>query len=333
MTQRYNNNSNIPLSLAVFLATDHYDHNDDPNTISATTLIKPLRQIILAARIPEADAVLDLASMMQSRIGTAIHTGIETAWVNEDLRRAALFALNYPKRVVDLVRINPTANEVEENPDIIPVYMEQRLSKKVGKWTVSGKFDFIGAGRLEDFKSTTSFVVQNHTNDDKFSWQGSLYRWMGPHIITKDHMAIQFIVRDWSAQRAKADPTYPQAMNVERIIPLRSLQETEMFVKNKLALIEQYWDADEDKIPHCTNDELARSEPVYKYYSDPEKANAGGRSTKNFESKDEAYVHLNKMGKGVIKDVPGQVTACRYCAAFAVCTQKDALVSAGDLIL
>ena len=48
--RKYLNNSNVPLSLAVFLATDNYDHESD--TISATTLIKPLRQIILAARVP-----------------------------------------------------------------------------------------------------------------------------------------------------------------------------------------------------------------------------------------------------------------------------------------
>lgn len=333
MTPQYSNTSGIPLSIAVFLATDHYDHNDDPLTISATTLIKPLRQIILSARVPEGDAMMDLASMMQSRIGTAIHSGIEIAWADPDLRDAALAALNIPKRVRQLVRVNPTADEVAANPDIIPVYMEQRLSKKVGKWTVSGKFDFVGQGRLEDFKSTTSYVVTNHTNDDKFSWQGSIYRWMGEHIITRDEMAIQFIIRDWSAARVKQDPNYPPNMYHERIIPLRSVQETDLFVKKKLAMIEKYWDAPEDEIPACTNDELARSEPVFKYYSDPTKMHSGGRSTKNFDDKATAYLHLNNAGKGAIKEVPGSVTACRYCSAFAVCTQKDALVAAGDLTL
>ena len=44
----YLNPSQVPLSLAVFLATDNYDY--EPDTISATGLIRPLRQIILAKR-------------------------------------------------------------------------------------------------------------------------------------------------------------------------------------------------------------------------------------------------------------------------------------------
>jgi len=47
MTLRYANVSDVPLALAVFLATDSYDYNPDPNTVSATTLLKPIRQIVL----------------------------------------------------------------------------------------------------------------------------------------------------------------------------------------------------------------------------------------------------------------------------------------------
>ena len=39
------NNTNLPLSIAVWLACDDYDYNNDPYTISATTLLKPLKQI------------------------------------------------------------------------------------------------------------------------------------------------------------------------------------------------------------------------------------------------------------------------------------------------
>lgn len=333
MIQRYSNVSAVPLSIGVFLATDHYDHNNDPLTISATSIIKPLRQIVLGARVPETDGVVELASMMASRIGTAIHSGIELAWADDNLRNSALESLGIPARVRALVRINPTADEVKGNPDIIPVYMEQRLSKKVGKWTVSGKFDFVGQGRLEDFKSTSAYVVQKGINDEKFTMQGSIYRWMGPDIITNPNMAIQFIIKDWSRAQASQNPTYPQAAHVERILTLKPVEEIQQYVERKLTLIEKYWDAPEDEVPQCSEDELIRSDAVFKYYSDPAKANAGGRSTKNFDDKQLAYTHLAQAGKGVVKEVPGQVTACRFCPAFPVCTQKDALVAAGDLIL
>ena len=329
MNQKYSQTASVPLSLAVFLATDHYDHNPDPYTISATTMIKPVRQIILGARVSYDDAVVDLSSMLPNRIGTAIHTGIETAWMTN--YQGAMRTLGIPQKVIDLVRINPTMEELSANLNIIPVYMEQRLTKQVGKWTISGKFDFIGQGRLEDFKNTTAYVVQRHTNDDKFTWQGSLYRWMGPNIITKDHMAIQFLITDWKPAMAKQDPSYPQQRLIERILPLKTPEEVQGYVERKLNLIERFWDAPEDQIPQCSEEDLQRSDPVYKYYANGDVNSA--RSSKNFDSKDEAYVHLSKAGKGAIKDVPGMVTACRFCKAFPVCTQKDALVAAGQLVL
>ena len=55
---KYINTEDTPLSVAVFLATDHYDY--DPNTISATRLLKPIRQTILSGRVPkEAQGIGD----------------------------------------------------------------------------------------------------------------------------------------------------------------------------------------------------------------------------------------------------------------------------------
>jgi hypothetical protein len=52
---KYTNNTGIGLSMAVYLATDNYDHNHDPRTISATTLIKSTKQIILGERVRIAE--------------------------------------------------------------------------------------------------------------------------------------------------------------------------------------------------------------------------------------------------------------------------------------
>lgn len=322
---RYSNVSSVPLSLAVFLATDHYDHNDDPNTISATTLIKPVRQIVLSARVPETENVVDLASMVSSRMGTAIHDGIERAW--KEHHATALSALGLPKRVISQIRINPKPEELQDG--IIPIYMEQRSSRKVEKYTISGKYDFVGDGRLEDFKSTSVYTAINHTNDEKYSWQGSIYRWLNPKIITQDEMAIQFIFTDWSAAKARADANYPQKRIQQRIIPLKSYQETDAYVLRKIRDIERYWHADEKDIPLCTDEDLWRTTPEFKYYKNPTKMT---RSTKNFETYQEAHQRFMEDGQvGVVVEKPGKVTACKYCAAFSVCTQKDTLVASGDL--
>lgn len=328
MSQKYSQTSGVPLSLAVFLATDHYDHNKDEYTISATTIIKPVRQIVLAARVPEADAFTPLADVMSSRIGTAIHNGIEQAWLTN--YKEAMAAIGIPARAIKCVKVNPTKEEAKD-PDVIPVYMEQRLSRKVGKWTVTGKFDFVGQGRLEDFKTTTSYVVMKKINDAKFAKQGSIYRWLDPELITNPNMAIQFIILDWAKQEAVRNPEYPQQRFLERILPLAPVQETDHAVRTKLADIEKYWDASEEDIPLCDDETLQRTEPVYKYYASGDTTAA--KSSKNFDSKQEAYIWLSEKGKGAIKEVPGQVTGCRFCNAFPVCTQKDALIASGELVL
>ena len=325
--QRYSNTNAVPLSVAVFLATDNYDHNDDPNTVSATTLIKPVRQIVLSARVPQTEAVTDLINMTASRMGSALHDAIERAWTHN--HENALKALGYPQRIIDRVSINPKPEELKT--DTIPVYLEQRSSKQVGKWIVSGKFDFVGEGRVEDFKSTSTYTAINNTNDEKYSWQGSIYRWLNPTLITQDNMAIQFIFTDWSAAKAKADSKYPQNRTQQRIIPLKSVHETDSFVRKKLSDIEKYWDVPEDQIPLCTDEDLWRSAPEFKYYKNPSKTN---RSTKNFDTYFEAHQRYMEDGMvGVIVEKPGQVTACKYCPAFSVCSQKDALVASGDLTL
>lgn len=327
MTQIYSNVSEVPLSLAVFLATDNYDYNNDPHTISATTLIKPLRQIILSARVPAADNVADLTQMVASRMGTAVHDAIENAWNNN--HHKAMQSLGFPPKVIDRVRVNPSNDELFDG--CIPVYLEQRGHKTVGKYTISGKFDFVGDGRVEDFKTTSTFTATKHTNDEKYILQGSLYRWLLPEIITSDQMAIQFLFTDWMAAKAKSDPTYPQRRYLTRVFDLKSVEETDAFVRGKLHKIEQYWDAEEDEIPQCSDEDLWRSEPVFKYYRNPEKT---ARSTKNFPLYQEAMLKYIEDGSvGIVKEVPGQVTACKYCQAFPVCTQKDALIAQGDLIL
>ena len=45
----YNNRADLPISIAVFLATDNYVPNED--ILSATQLIKPLRKLILEHRL------------------------------------------------------------------------------------------------------------------------------------------------------------------------------------------------------------------------------------------------------------------------------------------
>lgn len=330
---KYTNNTNIPLALAVWLAKDHYQYNLDPMTISATTLMKPLRQIILPSRVPAGEGIADLASLIDSRVGTAVHTAMEEAWLTS--YKESMADLGYPTSAINRVRVNPTAQELAAYDtaygDCIPVYLEQRLSKQVGNWTVTGAFDFVSEGMVQDLKNTSTYTYKNQNNATKYAQQGSIYRWLGPDIITSDQMQIIYRFTDWKPAMFKSDPTYPASKILTQTFQLASIQETQAFIEKKLASIDQYINAAEEDLPLCTDSELWRSEPVYKFYAKGD-INAA-RSTKNFPSMQEATIHMHSEGKGAIKEVPGQVTACKYCAAFPVCSQKDSLIANGDLSL
>lgn len=323
--RKYVNTSSVPLSIAVFLATDNYDY--DENCISATTLLKPIRQTVLSARVPPEQGMVDIAGLVSSRMGSAIHDAVERAWTHSPEK--ALKSLGFPDRVIQRIKVNPTREEVAAG--CVPVYLEQRAYKDVAGHRVSGKFDFVGDGRVEDIKSTSVNTWINHTNDEKYVLQGSIYRWLNPDIITQDVMAIQFIFTDWSAIRARTEKNYPPSRTVQKTFQLLSVAETDQYVRNRLALLDRYWHAPEDTLPLCTDEELWRKAPQWKYYKNP---NSRTRSTKNFDNKHEAYIRMAEdYNVGIVVEVPGQVVACKYCAAFPVCTQKDALIARGELVL
>jgi len=322
--QRYLNDTGIPLSIAVYLAHDTYDHDDDPDTISATALIKPLRPIILAERVPEEDRSVDILALLKSRLGSSIHDGVEKAWLHGNFQDA-MKRLGYPQRVIDRVVVNP---EGEVPPGKLPVYVEQRTHREIDGVRVSGKFDFVAEGRVEDVKSTSTFAYVNQLNFRSYQLQGSIYRWLNPEIITQDHMAIQYIFTDFKAFEAKRE-NYPNNATQQQLIPLLSLADTEAYIRQKLQAIRKFRPLAQEDLPRCSDEDLWRSAPVYKYYKNPDKKT---RSTKNFDSYAEAHTFMLKQGNvGEIDTKPGEVVACKYCPAFSICTQKDEYIADGSL--
>lgn len=322
---RYANVSDVPLAMGVWLATDTYDHDTRPNVISATSLMKPLRQIILPTRIAPGMALPNLADQIRTQIGRAVHDAIENAWRYNHAQ--AMRDMGYPDHVIERVRINPDPGNINNDPDMIPVFIEQRAERKVGKWIVTGKYDIVCDGRVQDYKTATIWSYMNQVNKEKQSQQGSLYKWLNPHIVYDDQIDIHHIFLDWQASKASTMPDYPRRAFIDQTIDLMSVQDTDQFVKRKLALIDKYWDAKEEDIPQCTDDELWRSAPVYQWWSKP----TNQKCQNVFKDKQEAMIFHATKGKGEIREVPGNVTACKYCNAFQACTQKDALIQSGHL--
>ena len=345
--QTYTNTGGVSLPLALYLATDHYDHH--PNTISATGIMKAIRPSVLASRVPADLSQTDIMSLVKSRTGTSIHDGLEKAWQNPAKRERSLLSLGYPKSVVDRIMVNPLKlllkhgyQQAVNDPDLyverddvtdktIPIYMEIRSFREVAGHTVGGKFDVVAEGRVRDLKTTGTFTWVNDTKTDDYQLQGSIYRWLNPKLITDDVMAVDFIFTDWAAYNVKSQKNYPAQPAMTKHIPLLSLDQTDHYIRQKLAQFDQYKTAHEADLPQCTDKELWRKEAVFKYYKS---GKVGNRSTKNYPTSREAFDHLAKDGGvGIVVEKPGQVNACKYCHAFPICTQKDGLIADGSLVI
>lgn len=315
------NITGISLPMAVWLASDDYDFRPgEKRAISATSLLKPTRQILLKERLTdEVRETPDITDFIASRLGSSVHDGVENAWLKH--YRSSLKKLGYPDSQIDRFRINPTPEELRSSNDIIPVYLEQRGSREIMGYEISGKFDMVLDGELNDTKSTSVYAWTKGSKDEDYCLQGSLYRWIHQDKITSDHITINFIFTDWQRAMAKADPNYPQQRVMSRQIPLMSLKETERWITNRLKELEEHADLPEDQLPFCSDEDLWRTPTVWKYYSNPQKTD--GRATKNFDDKASAHRFMAEKGKGVVLEVKGVVKACGYCPAAPICSQKD----------
>ena len=330
--RKYLNASNLPLSLAVWLATDNYDYDDQ--TISATQLIRSVRQIVLGSRVSMEETVSDISNLIKSRMGTAVHDSIERAWLNN--YEKAMKNLGYPDHIIEKVKINPDPKTVKQ--DDFPIYIEKREYKQIRGFTISGKFDFLSEGRLEDFKNTSTYAWNLSQKTDTFRLQASIYRWLNPEIVTAPEVSIQYIFSDFQPMKTKTDKNYPDSQIKTKNISLLSVQDTEQYIANKLDQVSHYWDSPESEIPFCSDDDLWRKDPHWKYYKNPEKTT---RSTKNFtienygsaaSAQNAAYQRLAEDKHiGKVVEVPGEVVACKYCEAFPICSQKDQLIADGSL--
>lgn len=328
---KFSNDSNIPLAVAVHLAADTYDFKPKDKSLSATDFNKSVRQIVLRKRANNGKLDLeptDIGNLVKSKMGTSIHDSIEATWSNDKLRTKGLRALGYPEKLIERIKFNPDPTTLQE--DDIPVYMEQRGSIELDGYTIAGKFDYVGHGELQDFKSTGTWKW-NHLSDadQDYRRQGSIYRLIHQNIITKDYMSIIFWFTDWKKAEAKKNPKYPQSAIVPHKIKLLSIEETKKEMREFISEIEKYKDTCESELPECSPEHLWQGSPVYKYYKNPTKRT---KSTANFDNMYEAQTRFMKDGGvGLIVTVPAEAKACHYCNAYSICTQKDKLLEAGIL--
>lgn len=326
---KYTNKHNVSLAMTTFLLHDSYDHDPRSNAISATTLMKPIRQLVLLRQNPDLEKTVDVVDLVASRMGSAIHDGCEAAWKSEQNLTEALKVMGAGPDTVKRVKVNVEPEDLQEGD--IPVYVEQRTEKQVGNYIITGKFDLCLDGTVNDYKSTSTWTYIYDSNAGDYTQQGSLYKWLNPHKITSEYINIQYIFTDWSGSKAKQDSNYPQLRVQTKKYPINSVEQTQVWVEEKLNQLDHYINMPQEQLPECSDDELWASPTVYKYYKNPAKKS---RATKNFSTMEEAIQRQAADNNiGVIDTVHGEVRRCNYCAAVGICKQAEQLVATGRLTL
>lgn len=315
------NKYGVSLPAAIWLLHDEYEYIDDPKYFSATTLLKSIKQIVLARRVPAELKQMDLTDFMNVRYGSAVHDSTEVA-----MRRGAINALQtlgFAKEDRDRFLVNPTSEQLAAHENPVVAWVENREYKKVLGYTIGGKYDLIFDGAIRDWKTAKVFSWIKGSNDWKFQMQLSIYRWLNPTKVTEDVGYIDHFFKDWMAGDAAKNPKYPQAPILEKAYPLIPLIEVQQWVEDRIRLITTSMEREEKFIPDCTPEDLWMSDPVFKYYSNPAKLD---RATRVFPTMGEAETFKSsKAGAGVIIPIIGEAKACAYCSAAPICKQRESL--------
>jgi len=319
------NNGNVSLPMAVWLASDEYDLGPRQNVISATGALKPIKAIVLGQRIAamNANADSDVLDQVPSSMGTAIHTAVERAW-SEPYRTKALKALEYPQAVIDRIKVNPNTDLMDAADHNI--FIEIRTEKALDGYIISGQFDFVEAGRVKDIKTTGTYNWIHGGNDNKYAMQGSIYRWLNPHMITDDHMDVEFVFTDWKPIAALADRDYPQQRVMTRTLPLKDIAWIHQWLQAKIRDVKKYLPLPEERIPNCSEEDLWQRPTTWAYY----RKTTNKKATKVFDNSAEANTRMaTDGGTGKVVVRPGEVKFCKYCNARPICKQAARYIAAG----
>ena len=294
---KYTNKRDFPDFVVEWLKHDEYDH--DENTISATTLMQPPRAYALKKQ-NWAELEIDVEDLIASRYGTAIHDSVE--------------------------KVGLTGCKQEE-----------RLRKAVKNKIITGKFDILKEvsdkrWQLIDVKSTSVWSFIYGSKDDEYRKQLSIYRWLAiqNQYDVVDTGKVWMIFTDWSATKARQDPSYPQTRIEIKEIKLWTDDITLKYIGDRIDLLESALKQTQDEMPRCTDEELWASEDSWAIMKKGAK-----RAFKVHKSEAEAKAQLEGTnGNSMSKDYSivlrkGKVVRCKYCAARKFCNQYTELVDSG----
>lgn len=272
------NNFDLPQALVQAVSTQQ--HNKD-GTVSATTLIQGIKQILLTQRHWE-ELSEDVSKRIWALFGSAVHQLLEK----------------------------------EGADDFSEVSLEFPLSSV----TLTGRIDLYDMRKevIYDYKTASIYKIKNADFEDWYR-QGMIYAWLlHKNGFAVKECCFIALLKDYSAAQAMKtgsslhSPIYQYRFAVTE----DRLAEIERFIRQRVTLYEQYRTCADDEIPPCTKHERWASDTVYAIKKQGRKT-----AVKLFSDVSQATAQLLSLGSlYYLEEREGVSTKClAYCPCAPFC--------------
>ena len=263
---------NLPAAIVAAIQADPYTGGGD---ISCTKLIDAPQIRVLGGKHKD-EITVDASERVFALMGQAVHTILERAGLRQE-----------------------------------GMVVEERLYGDVDGWLVSGQVDsmHLEMQKLSDFKVST---VWKRAGSDSWTRQLNVLRWLAhKNGHTINTLEVIGIFRDWRKSEALRDPSYPQAAIQTIPVPVWSLEETEDYVRERVAI---HRAASNGIDIQCTDEERWMSPSKFALMKDGAK-----RAVRVADHAED----LGEAGEGyTIVERKGEAKRCAmYCDVSAWCTQ------------
>jgi hypothetical protein len=203
--------------------------------------------------------------------------------------------------------------------------IEERINTEVDSWTISGAIDLQilnedGTISIRDYKVTSAWTAMN--NKKEWEQQLNIYAWLVESVKQKEvkDVGVVAIIRDWSRRDAARNPDYPQAPVKEIPISLWSLEDRDLFIRERIADHSDCMfamDTDSD-LPDCTPEQMWEKPTTWAL-----KKTGNVRAKSIYETEDAAQAALEEAGKEYEIEIrPGERTRCAtFCSVSSYCDQ------------
>lgn len=272
------NRMGLPESLVNACQTE--PHNK-PGEVSATTLLKGTKQIMLEKR-HWGELEDDVSDRVWAVFGTAVHKLLE-----------------------------------EKNPE---AFTEERFSTVIGRTTVTGQVDLydMATSTITDYKTASVWKVIMGDFED-WRRQGLVYAYlMLKNGIVVERCRFVAMLRDWSKAQVARDPAYPKSQCVvyEFEVTARDLDEIRAFIESKVDEIERMELRVDDDIPPCTEKERWAKGDTYAVMKAGRKT-----ALKVFDDFEKAKEFASAESGRSVEKRPGKSARCEnYCLCAKFCS-------------